>query len=192
MSGDESFLARWSRRKRTVAAQPDTAGTPRLNAAESAKPVSPTAGETPSGSPLPPIASIEAASDLKAFLAPDVPLELTRAALRRAWAADPAIRDFIGLSENAWDFNTPDGVPGFGSLDLEEVRRLVAQMLGEPQVTGLNHTLLADPATIPAEAAAASPIEEVSQSVAAAQHEDDEKKAFESRPPRHHGGALPK
>jgi hypothetical protein len=36
--------------------------------------------------------------------------------LRRAWLADPAIRDFIGLSENSCDFNAPDGVPGFGSL----------------------------------------------------------------------------
>ena len=29
---------------------------------------------------------------------------------------DPVIRDFIGLSENSWDFNAPDGIPGFGSL----------------------------------------------------------------------------
>jgi Protein of unknown function (DUF3306) len=191
MSADESFLARWSRRKRTVAAQPDAGETP-PNPAENAKPVSPTAGETTSGPPLPPIESIECASDIQAFLAPDVPLELTRAALRRAWAADPAIRDFIGLSENAWDFNAPDGVPGFGSLDLEEIRRLVAQVLGEPQVTGPSHTRLADHLAIPAEAAAVVPIAEAPQSIAAAQHADDERKACESRPRRHHGGAVPK
>jgi Protein of unknown function (DUF3306) len=34
---------------------------------------------------LPPIESITADSDIRAFLAPGVPPELTRAALRRAW-----------------------------------------------------------------------------------------------------------
>jgi hypothetical protein len=34
---------------------------------------------------------------------------------RVLWA-DPAIKDFVGISENEWDFNKPDGVPGFGSL----------------------------------------------------------------------------
>jgi len=35
---------------------------------------------------------------------------------RRAWAADPAIRDFKGLAENAWDFTDPTAMPGFGEL----------------------------------------------------------------------------
>jgi hypothetical protein len=30
---------------------------------------------------------------------------------------DPAIRNYVGLSENSWDFNAPDGVPGFGPLN---------------------------------------------------------------------------
>jgi hypothetical protein len=34
---------------------------------------------------------------------------------RVLWA-DPAIKDFVGMSENEWDFNKPDGIPGFGSL----------------------------------------------------------------------------
>ena len=192
MGADESFLARWSRRKRTIAVQPDAGETPPPQPAASAKPVSPTTGETTSALPLPPIESIECASDIKAFLAPGVPLELTRAALRRAWAADPVIRDFIGLSENAWDFNALDGVPGFGSLDLEEIRRLVGQVLGEPQVRGPESCTACRPSAIPAEAAAVIPIAEPPQSIAAVQHEDDEKKACESRPRRHHGGALPK
>jgi hypothetical protein len=81
---------------------------------------------------LPPIESIEAGSDVRAFLQRGVPPSLTRAALRRAWSADPAIRDFIGLSENAWDFNAPDSIPGFGSLGLEDVSRFVSQVLAEP------------------------------------------------------------
>ena len=58
------------------------------------------------------------------------PADLTRAALRRAWSADPTIRDFIGLSENSWDFNAPGGVPGFGSLKAEDARRLLARVMG--------------------------------------------------------------
>src|SRR5262245_12659068 len=52
---------------------------------------------------LPPIESIAAETDIRAFLAPGVPVELSRAALRRAWSADPRIREFVGLSENSWD-----------------------------------------------------------------------------------------
>lgn len=52
-----------------------------------------------------------------------------RAALRRAWTADPAIRDFIGLSENSWDFNSAGGVPAFGSLQAEDVHKLLGEAL---------------------------------------------------------------
>ena len=33
------------------------------------------------------------------------------------------IRDFIGLSENSWDFNAPSGAPGFDSLTTGDTRR---------------------------------------------------------------------
>jgi hypothetical protein len=69
---------------------------------------------------LPSIDSITADTDIVAFLKSDVPTELTRAALRRAWTSDPAIRDFIGIAENQWDFNDPSGIPGFGRLDTTE------------------------------------------------------------------------
>src|ERR1700746_252939 len=144
MGKAEAVLARWSRRKRNAAAGADAENNLPPRAAEIAKPISRAADETTPTAPLPPIESIEAASDITPFLAPGVPLELTRAALRRAWTADPAIRNFIGFSENAWDFNAPGGVPGFGSLDLKEVRRLVTQVLGEPQVADPNRTPAAD------------------------------------------------
>ena len=76
---------------------------------------------------LPPIESIGASSDIRSFLASGVPQDLTRAALRRAWVVDPAIRDFIGLSENSWDLNAPNSVPGFGSLIAADARRLLAK-----------------------------------------------------------------
>jgi hypothetical protein len=69
---------------------------------------------------LPSIDSITADTDIVAFLKSGVPTELTRAALRRAWTSDPAIRDFIGIAENQWDFNDPNGISGFGRLDATE------------------------------------------------------------------------
>lgn len=126
MSDDEPFLTRWSRRKREAAVRlPE----PQKPAAGEAQAVPP-APEPPVTAelPLPPIESIQAATDLQPFLASTVPAELTRAALRRAWIADPAIRDFVGLSENAWDFTASDGVPGFGALTVDDVRKLVAEM----------------------------------------------------------------
>jgi len=69
---------------------------------------------------LPSIDSITADTEIVAFLKTDVPTELTRAALRRAWTTDPAIRNFIGIAENQWDFNDPNGIAGFGRLDASE------------------------------------------------------------------------
>src|SRR6266852_3665643 len=121
---DEEFLARWSRRKREA-----RSGNPAPEPAEpmevhDSTPPSGTAESPPNPdvdlSSLPPIESIDAATDITAFLRKGIPQELSRAALRRAWSADPAIRDFVGLAENAWDFNDPNAMPGFGPLDFSE------------------------------------------------------------------------
>jgi Protein of unknown function (DUF3306) len=82
---------------------------------------------------LPSIEAITADTDIRGFLRSCVPAELTRAALRQAWANDPAIRDFIGIAENQWDFNDPNAIPGFGPLQVtDNVPALVAQALGRP------------------------------------------------------------
>jgi hypothetical protein len=136
----ENFVGRWSRRKRAAKTltPDDTAPTrpePR-DADADPPPGAPPENEAPmptfdSGA-LPPIDSITATSDVRAFLAPGVPEELTRAALRRAWVIDPTIRDFVGLAENQWDFTKPDAVPGFGSLELTpELRRIAAAIFGD-------------------------------------------------------------
>ena len=81
---------------------------------------------------LPPVESINALSDVTAFLRAGVPAELTRAALRRVWTADPTIREFVGLAENAWDFTDPNAMPGFGPLEAtEEVRQMIARVVDE-------------------------------------------------------------
>jgi hypothetical protein len=89
---------------------------------------------------LPSLDSLTAASDFTAFLRKEVPEALRRAALRKAWSVDPAIRDFVGPADYAWDFNAPDGVPGF-ALELGgDVKELLAQVFraaeGDPPGAG--------------------------------------------------------
>jgi hypothetical protein len=80
---------------------------------------------------LPSVESITQTTDIRSFLTSRVPAELTRAALRRAWASDPAIRDFIGIAENQWDFNDPNAIPGFGPLrGADDTQSHLAQALG--------------------------------------------------------------
>ena len=162
----ETFLSRWSRRKREANIPPpqgeggedrrsEPGGGPAPSAERVESPPHPdplpasgerevarrAGGEEPHGpapqetefdpASLPPIESIDAGTDVSAFLRPGVPADLAQAALRRAWVTDPAIRDFVGLAENSWDFNAPGGVPGFGPLRaIDDVQRLAAQVIG--------------------------------------------------------------
>lgn len=124
---DRNVFLRWARLKQ-ASRNADADPTEVTQAAE------PSAGDVASERPfdlasLPSIESIAAHTDIAAFLNTGVPAELTRAALRRAWATDPAIRDFIGIAENQWDFNDPNAIPGFGPLDpSDNVADLVARV----------------------------------------------------------------
>jgi len=141
MTDRENFLERWSRKKaeaeREVAdapAEPVRAvGDRAAEPSDAAPPASATPKPEFDITSLPSLESITKATDIRAFLTPGVPAELTRAALRRAWTADPAIRDFVGLQENDWDFTNPNGVPGFGEISPDyDVKKLLAQIFGEP------------------------------------------------------------
>jgi hypothetical protein len=46
----------------------------------------------------------------------------------RAVLDDPAIRAQASLAENAWDFNNPDSIPGFGSMPPADEPRRVASV----------------------------------------------------------------
>src|SRR5580704_15354693 len=104
MTEPEGFLSRWSRLKRDADDNaPEKAGVneERDQSAEDEIGSSVVAGANTDKmapvppsidlSKLPPIESITAVTDIRAFLAPGVPLELSRAALRRAWVVDPNI-----------------------------------------------------------------------------------------------------
>jgi Protein of unknown function (DUF3306) len=129
MSKSEPFIARWSRLKRESAVTTAPGETVDGRASETEGEADAASGAELPGLPavdpagLPPIETILAGGDVRPFLQPGVPAALTRAALRGAWAADSAIRDFIGIAENQWDFNDPAGIPGFGPLDATDTAR---------------------------------------------------------------------
>jgi hypothetical protein len=136
MSGSENIFARWSRLKRELEEKSAERALNKDNPAglapkteERAAPRETELAKEPVD--LPSMDSITTGSQVGAFLKAGVPAELARNALRRAWSSEPAIRDFIGLSENAWDFNAPAGVPGFGALKAEDVVELLSQVFGE-------------------------------------------------------------
>jgi uncharacterized protein DUF3306 len=132
---EDSFLTRWSRRKAAAKAQPVPEavreGVPPADAQAEPAPEQP--GEEVDLSLLPPVEEITSATDITGYLKAGVPEALRTAVLRKVWTSDPAIRDFIGLSENAWDFNDPAGIPGFGPLEMpaEQVRQIAAKLVGE-------------------------------------------------------------
>ena len=144
MTDPEKFLSRWSRKKRGAVDEPTPAPPAEEAAADALPPVEATdksLDKPPAALPsqpvfdpasLPSLDSIEAQTDIRDFLRPGVPPDLTRAALRRAWIADPAIRDFKGLQENDWDFNDPNSMFGFGELGPDfDLKRMLASVFGE-------------------------------------------------------------
>ncbi|HEY1310582.1 MAG TPA: DUF3306 domain-containing protein [Pseudolabrys sp.] len=217
MSDPENFLDRWSRRKRDAADEPAPGEAKQADAVPElpeAKQQAAQAAFDPAS--LPPVESITAESDIRAFLQPGVPADLSRAALRRAWSSDPAIRDFIGLVENGWDFNDPTAMPGFGPIDASEVARLLAGVIGGPrQETDAPRQVAAleDAGQVPPRAVVSEPAPQMSQDQpapetelvapekkfeqgseddAALQNNSDKREDFPPSRPRGHGGALPK
>ena len=141
-SEPENFLTRWSSRKlanRTQSARQDAPA--EHQSSDESRAVENRAlaetekdGDAQDNQPfdpaqLPPLDSIGADTNIAAFLRRDVPPELTRAALRRAWTSDPAIKNFVGLVENGWDFNDPSAMSGFGPISAEEVARLAGKLI---------------------------------------------------------------
>jgi hypothetical protein len=197
MSERENFLARWSRRKRDAgeATPPAVADTPAATQADEKEvdaaraPIETAALPSPEPplapavdlAKLPAIDSITAATDIRPFLAAGIPEELKRAALRRAWVADPAIRDFVGLAENQWDFTVSGGAPGFGSLlPTDDVRRLVADIFGgkrddaardvtQPQADAQESPVLPGAVSAPASAGASEHADAVAPAAPATQ-----------------------
>ena len=198
---DEGFLTRWSRVKR--------AGDAGVAATEGNAP--PLAGDQergPTADPeaadfdvtkLPAIEDLVAESNFAAFLQKGVPEELKRLALRKAWSLDPVIRDFVEVAENQYDWNAPDGVPGFGPLAADtDIRQLLAQAIGErtevliqkteqPVAKEVAEALPPEPIEPPPTAMAAVPVQAAPANSATSELRTGQSTRQRSR----HGGALP-
>jgi hypothetical protein len=214
MSKTEDFLSRWSRLK--GASGVEESGAEEKGDAPPAVEVSPPAFDPSS---LPSIESIVADSDIRPFLEPLVPADLTRAALRRAWNSDPTIRDFVGIADNQWDFNDQTAIPGFGPLGAADgAGNLAIQTAGiqdsaadvavegspivepaKPMSTDLQHSGLGDELprlpTASAHGSADANLDgrlvDVSDAESIAQNGAAEANPS-PRPMRPHGGALPR
>jgi Protein of unknown function (DUF3306) len=200
MSERESALLRWARLKQEAKTAEGIDGA-------SAGPESVAVPETPlDPANLPSIESIAADTDIMAFLRAGVPAELTQAALRRAWTSDPAIRDFIGIAENQWDFNDPNAIAGFGPMSATEsgvdvlaqvssglerhVRTLEGPAAAEPTIPSSANTDASgrqlagnDPSLVNRNAAP--------DEMAAPAQDESTSMVNESRKTRRHGSALP-
>lgn len=71
--------------------------------------------------------------DLAHWLKQNVPESWKLAALRRAWLADPTIRNYENPARDyALDWNTPGGAPGYGPLtESDDVEAMVRAIFGE-------------------------------------------------------------
>ncbi len=133
MSDDGSFLARWSKRKHdALSRQPDGAQELASEPSEEQQEEGP---DRPFDlSSLPDIDTLSSRTDITAFMNNAVPEALRNAALRKIWALDPAVRNYVGEAlDYAWDWNTPGAIPGFGeAVASEQTREFVRNMLAGP------------------------------------------------------------
>jgi hypothetical protein len=221
MSEPENFFARWSRRKAEAEQTADRADDanqrdelqqqPGGAAAEAKDEQAKKEGDEVDLSKLPPIESIGPETDIRAFLQKGIPPELTRAALRRVWTSDPAIRNFIGIAENQYDFATGSDIPGFGPLTpADDVARMVREIMREgvprpPPPSEPEPSSEADAETLEKSTKTAEVADESSASNqvaalndvpaendAAQQNEVGEEQDEASPAPPSHGGALPR
>jgi hypothetical protein len=136
MDGTEGFLSRWSQRKRE-AMLPEVSGAPVEPSGSTDAAAAPTAESDPANEPfdlssLPKLEEITEGTDITGFLRKGVPESLRNAALRKSWALDPAIRNYVNPAlDYAYDWNTPGGVPGNGEIAAgTDIAKMVLQIMG--------------------------------------------------------------
>ena len=152
---DEPFLSRWSRQKQQQVKQPEA----KPKVAAPGKPGEPE--PEIDLSKLTKVEDVTAESDITQFLQKGVPEALQKLALRKMWSLDPAIRDFVEVAENQWDFNMPGGIHGL----FEEVAEGTDVRVWMAQAT---QSVFGDDAKKPVEAVADGPHSAPSESTDAA------------------------
>ncbi len=160
----KSFLSRWSQRKQE-AKQPDR-DAPAPDADAPSAPVAESAAEPEFDlSSLPKLEDLTPTTDITAFLRKGVPEHLRNAALRKSWALDPAIRNYVNPAlDYAYDWNTPGGVPGGGEIGAGmDIARMVSQIMGGGESVLERTAPTAEPASKPVSASAELPKDSATQ-----------------------------
>lgn len=135
---EKNFLSRWSQRKRE-AKLPDADGAAaqadeEVKASSAPIPESDAEGEFDLSS-LPKLEDVTETTDITGFLRKGVPESVRNAALRKSWALDPAIRNYVNPAlDYAYDWNTPGGVPGNSEIAAGmDIAKMVLQIMGSDQ-----------------------------------------------------------
>lgn len=132
----ESFLSRWSRRKR---AEPEAvkAEDEQLAREQVAQAEPPTAMEPAPVPELPPIESLTPQADFTPFMKPEVPAQLKNAALKKLFT-DPHFNVMDGLDTYIDDYTRPDPIPAamLRSLAQSKALRLFDEEEEKPAATG--------------------------------------------------------
>jgi hypothetical protein len=112
MSGEDGFLRRWSRLKRSSPA-----------------PEAPVAEDLPEEVP-PPVETIPV-EEIGPWLKRRVPQAWRVLALRRLWVSDAAIAGFIGPADYQFDWEALGGSPGWGPLRaVDDIADLLTRAIG--------------------------------------------------------------
>jgi Protein of unknown function (DUF3306) len=130
---DKSFLARWSQRKQEANQPKPKQDAPAATSDIPSEPIAEVEAEPEFDlSTLPKLEELTETTDITGFLRKGVPEHLRNAALRKSWALDPAIRNYVNPAlDYAYDWNTPGGVPGNSELGAGiDVARMVSQIMG--------------------------------------------------------------
>lgn len=197
---DESFLNRWSKRKRAAVAEPEAP--PPLPEPDTEPQASEITDEELAA--LPAIDDLTFGTDIRPFLRKGVPHTLRNAALRKMWLLTPAIRDHADPAvDYAWDWNTPGGVPGDGAAPSPARAAQMLRDLMNPRPTpDAEATVSTDPDSplapgkssekvSPAKPESAPEVgieNAASKNIKSVENQEDE---GQSSPRRRHGGALP-
>lgn len=128
--GRHGFLSRWSRLKREQAAAPDPTDRQRDSLPENVETENTVADQARSSSDmddkeisqeeidaLPALETVATREDLAPFLRKGMPKALRNAAMRKMWSLNPTISGYLDPARDyAYDWNVPDGVPGYGGF----------------------------------------------------------------------------
>lgn len=137
---DKNFLSRWSQRKhKAKLPEADNATAKSAEEAEAlpAPSAKSDAEEQFDLSSLPKLEDVTETTDITGFLRKGVPESLRNAVLRKSWALDPAIRNYVNPAlDYAYDWNTPGGVPGNSEIAAgTDIAKMVLQIMGSDPAT---------------------------------------------------------